>query len=74
MEGGGLTLIETEGQDFDPLLHEAVTYKESDEHDEGQIIGEVQKGYKLGDRVSRLALVRVAKGKPGGTEEESGAR
>jgi hypothetical protein len=37
---------------------------ESAEHEEGQIIGEVQRGYKLGDRVLRPALVRVAKGKP----------
>ena len=64
LEAEGLTLVETEGQSFDPLLHEAVTYEESDDHDEGQIIGEVQKGYKLGDRVLRPALVRVAKGKP----------
>lgn len=64
LEAEGLTLIETEGKSFDPLLHEAVTYEESDDHDEGQIIGEVQKGYKLGDRVLRPALVRVAKGKP----------
>jgi len=34
------------------------------EHEEGQVIGEVQRGYKLGDRVLRPALVRVAKGKP----------
>jgi len=64
LEGEGLTLMETEGQSFDPLLHEAVTYEESAEHQEGQIIGEVQKGYQLGDRVLRPALVRVAKGKP----------
>ena len=64
LEGEGLTLVETEGQSFDPLLHEAVTYEESAEHEEGQIIGEVQKGYQLGDRVLRPALVRVAKGKP----------
>jgi len=62
--GEGLILIETEGQSFDPLLHEAITYEESAEHEEGQIIGEVQRGYKLGDRVLRPALVRVAKGKP----------
>ena len=37
---------------------------ESVEHQEGQISGEVQKGYKLGERVLRPALVRVAKGKP----------
>jgi molecular chaperone GrpE len=64
LEAEGLTLMETEGQHFDPLLHEAVTYEESSEHEEGQIIGEVQRGYKLGDRVLRPALVRVAKGKP----------
>jgi molecular chaperone GrpE len=64
LEAEGLTLVETEGQSFDPLLHEAVTSEESAEYDEGQIIGEVQKGYKLGDRVLRPALVRVAKGKP----------
>lgn len=64
LEAEGLTLMETEGQSFDPLVHEAVTYEESAEHQEGQIIGEVQKGYKLGDRVLRPALVRVAKGKP----------
>lgn len=64
LEAEGLTLIETEGQSFDPLVHEAVTYEESAEHEEGQIIGEVQRGYKLGDRVLRPALVRVAKGKP----------
>ena len=44
--------------------HEAITYEESEEHQEGQIIGEVQKGYQLGDRVLRPVLVRVAKGKP----------
>lgn len=70
LEGEGLTLTDTEGQSFDPLLHEAVTYEESAEHEEGQIIGEVQKGYKLGDRVLRPALVRVAKGKPVSEAEE----
>jgi molecular chaperone GrpE len=64
LEAEGLTLMETEGQSFDPLVHEAVTYEENEEHEEGQIIGEVQRGYKLGDRVLRPALVRVAKGKP----------
>ncbi|RMF36528.1 MAG: nucleotide exchange factor GrpE, partial [Chloroflexi bacterium] len=37
--------------------------------DEGQIIGEVQKGYRLKDRVLRPALVRVAKAKPRPAEE-----
>ena len=64
LDGEGLTPMDTEGHSFDPLVHEAVTYEESAEHQEGQIIGEVQKGYNLGDRVLRPALVRVAKGKP----------
>ena len=72
LEAEGLTLIETESESFDPLLHEAVTYEESEEHEEGQVIGEVQRGYQLGDRVLRPALVRVAKGKPVSEAEEEG--
>jgi molecular chaperone GrpE len=61
LEQEGVTVIETEGQIFDPTLHQAVTHEESEEHEEGQIIGEVQKGYKMGDKVLRPSLVRVAK-------------
>jgi molecular chaperone GrpE len=61
LEQEGVTVIETEGQMFDPTLHQAVTYEESKEHEEGQIIGQVQKGYKMGDKVLRPSLVRVAK-------------
>ncbi len=52
--------IDTEGE-FDPTIHEAVTHEESDEHEEGQIIAEIRKGYQIGNRVLRPALVRVAK-------------
>lgn len=52
--------INTEGE-FDPNVHEAVSHEESDEHDEGHIIGELRKGYQIGSRVLRPALVRVAK-------------
>lgn len=52
--------IDTEGE-FDPTVHEAVSYEESENHEEGQIIGEVRKGYQIGNRVLRPALVRVAK-------------
>jgi molecular chaperone GrpE len=60
-EQEGVAVIETEGQFFDPALHQAITHEESEEHEEGQIIGEVQKGYKMGDKVLRPSLVRVAK-------------
>ena len=55
---------------FDPFYHEAVTYEEVAGYDEGQIIGEAQRGYTLGDRVLRPALVRVARA-PSVQPEES---
>jgi molecular chaperone GrpE len=63
LESEGVKPIETEGQAFDPRYHEAVTYEEVSDHEygEGQIIGVVQRGYTLGERVLRPALVRVAK-------------
>jgi molecular chaperone GrpE len=60
LEEQSVTLINTEGK-FDPNFHEAVSYEESPDHEEGDIIGEVRKGYRIGNRVLRPALVRVAK-------------
>ena len=71
LENEGLTHIEAEGQLFDPSIHEAVTHEPSTEYEEGQVIGEVQKGYKLGERVLRPSLVRVSAGPP--AEEEKAA-
>ncbi len=61
IESEGVKPVETEGQAFDPRYHEAVTYEEAEGYEDGQIIGEVQRGYILGERVLRPALVRVAK-------------
>lgn len=61
LEAEGLKPIETAGKSFDPLYHEAVTYEDVPGYEDGQIIGEVQRGYMLGDRVIRPALVRVAR-------------
>ncbi|MFQ5612477.1 MAG: nucleotide exchange factor GrpE [Anaerolineae bacterium] len=60
LENQGVQVIDTDGQ-FDPTLHDAITHEESDDHEEGQIIAEVRKGYRMGDRVLRPAMVRVAK-------------
>jgi molecular chaperone GrpE len=57
----GVTAIDALGADFDPHLHQAVAYDESPGAREGEIIGELRKGYKLGDRLLRPAMVRVAK-------------
>jgi molecular chaperone GrpE len=60
--GFGVVPIEAEpGQPFDPFVHEAVSYEEHDDHQEGQIIAVVQNGYVLGQRTLRPAMVRVAK-------------
>lgn len=61
LESEGVEPIDVEGKTFDPFYHEAVTYEEAPGYEEGQIIGEVQRGYVLGDRVLRPALARVAK-------------
>ena len=61
LDSEGVKPLETEGGKFDPLYHEAVTYEEASGYEEGRIIGEVQRGYMLGERVLRPALVRVAK-------------
>jgi molecular chaperone GrpE len=53
--------IAAEGQPFDPTWHEAITHEDSDAHAPNHIIGVVRHGYKLGDRVIRPALVRVAR-------------
>ena len=56
----GLETIKAEGETFDPNFHEAVMQTPSSEHPEHTIIAELQKGYKLGDKVLRPTLVNVA--------------
>ena len=56
----GLEEIETEGKEFDPNFHDAVMQTPTSEHPEHTIINELQKGYKMGDKVLRPALVNVA--------------
>ena len=60
LEGEGLTMIEADGQQFDPRVHEAVSQEDSEDHESGQIIDVLKPGYMLGDKVLRAALVRVA--------------
>ncbi len=62
LDAEGLEPVDSLGTPFDPYLHEAVAYVESDEP-EGTVIQEHQKAYRLHDRVIRPALVTVAKKK-----------
>lgn len=56
----GLEVINAQGQEFDPNFHEAVMQTPTSEHPENHVIMELQKGYKLGDKVLRPTLVNVA--------------
>ena len=56
----GLETIEAEGKEFDPNFHEAVMQTPTSDYPEHTIIAELQKGYKLEDRVLRPSLVNVA--------------
>ncbi|HEU5011563.1 MAG TPA: nucleotide exchange factor GrpE [Roseiflexaceae bacterium] len=60
LESEGVTPIEAVGQEFDPNLHEAVIYEEGDGNTTS-VTAELQKGYKLRDRVLRPAMVKVGK-------------
>jgi molecular chaperone GrpE len=57
----GVSHIEAQGADFDPNVHQAVIHEPSDAHREGEVMEELQRGYKLGDRLLRPAMVKVAK-------------
>jgi molecular chaperone GrpE len=57
----GVTPIEAVGADFDPNFHQAVIHETSDAHREGEVMEELQRGYMLGDRLLRPAMVKVAK-------------
>lgn len=61
LENEGVEKISAEGEHFDPMIHEALSHEDSDDHEEGQIIEVIQPGYRMGDRVLRPALVRVAR-------------
>ncbi len=56
----GLEVIDTKDKEFDPNMHEAVMQTPTAEYPENTIIAELQKGYKLGDKVLRPSLVNVA--------------
>ena len=56
----GMEIIEAEGKEFDPNYHEAVMQTPTSDSPEHTILAELQKGYKLGDKVLRPSMVNVA--------------
>lgn len=64
MRALGVSIVETVGHQFDPTLHEAITNEASTEFEEGMIIEEFRRGFKLGDKLLRPAMVKVSAGPP----------
>ena len=60
LEGVGVSPIEAEGKEFDPMLHNAVMQSPSEDYDSGIIIQELQKGYMYKEKVLRHSMVIVA--------------
>jgi len=60
MEKLGVTEIESQGQKFDPTLHNAVMHVDDEEKGENEIVEVFQKGFKMGEKVIRFAMVKVA--------------
>ncbi|XP_027350851.1 uncharacterized protein LOC113861937 [Abrus precatorius] len=68
----GVEPVDTVGRPFDPLLHEAIMREDSTEFEDGIIIQEFRKGFKLGDRLLRPSMVKVSAG-PGPVKPEQEA-
>ena len=68
LKESGVEPVDAMGHPFDPNLHEALSQEETTEVEEGTVVQQVQRGYKLNDRLVRPARVVVAKA-PGAAEE-----
>ena len=60
LEGLGVAEIPAVGKKFDPTVHEALLHIDDEKYGEGEIVLELEKGFKLGDKVIRFAKVQVA--------------
>ena len=60
LNGLGVEVFGEVGDTFDPNLHNAVMHLDSEEHDENVITQVFQKGFKMGDKIVRFAMVQVA--------------
>jgi molecular chaperone GrpE len=56
----GVQVVPAQGSSFDPRVHEAIEMVESADHADHEVIDELQRGYKLKERLLRPAMVRVA--------------
>ena len=60
MEKLGVTEIKAVGEKFDPAIHNAVMHVDDETKGENEVVEEFQKGFKIGDKVIRFSMVKVA--------------
>ena len=60
LEGLGLQPVEAVGQPFDPHIHEAVATEQSDDYEPDTVVQELVRGYRIGEKLLRPAIVKVA--------------
>jgi molecular chaperone GrpE len=73
LQGLGVEPIEAEGQPFDESVHEAMMRQPTEDAEPGEVVHEVRKGYRMGDRVIRHSRVVVAAEPEGGGENDGDA-
>ena len=71
MGKSGVSSFESHLQPFDPSKHEAMSEMQSDDHEDGTVIEEIQRGYRLNDRILRPAMVIVSRKKVSGEKENA---
>lgn len=64
LEKAGVVAIDALGADFNPAEHDAIAYQPSPDTPEGKVIYQTQRGYRMGDKVIRAAMVIVSSGSP----------
>ncbi len=67
----GLERIEAKGKPFDPFFHQAIERVETTEHEDGIVLEEFQRGYKMRDKVIRASMVRVASNPEGAAKSDT---
>ena len=71
LESEGVTPIEAVGRPFDPREHEAVANVAASGRPDGEVVAEIQRGYRVRDRVLRPAMVAIADGGVAGGDTTS---
>ncbi len=71
IEKFGMSLINPEGEQFNPELHQAMSMQESEDHEPNTVMAVMQKGYELNGRLLRPAMVMVSRAPSSGVDTEA---